>query len=234
MPSSSQRRTALVTGANRGIGLAVAEALGRAGLRIWVGARDAAAGAQAAARLTDAGLQASPLALDVASPASIDAALARLAADGTRVDVLVNDAGVYPPGDALSAEEGAFREAMEVHLFGPLRLARALLPAMRSARHGRIVNVSSGSGSFGEGLSGPAPYAVSKAALNALTVKLAEEAGPHVKVNAVCPGWVRTRMGGRSAPRSVEEGAAGVVWAATLPDDGPSGGFFRDGAPIPW
>ncbi|GAO04361.1 SDR family NAD(P)-dependent oxidoreductase [Anaeromyxobacter sp. PSR-1] len=228
------RRTALVTGANRGIGLAVAEALAARGMAVLLGARDAAAGAQAAAALAARGHAARALALDLSRPGSVDAAVAQLAADGVHVDVLVNNAGVYPQGGVLSAPEEAFREAMEVHLFGPLRLCRALVPAMQRAGWGRVVNVSSGSGSFGEGLEGPAPYCISKAALDALTLKLSGVAGPTVKVNAACPGWVRTRMGGEEAPRSVERGAEGIVWLATLPDDGPSGGFFRDGRLIPW
>jgi NAD(P)-dependent dehydrogenase (short-subunit alcohol dehydrogenase family) len=228
---SAPARTALVTGSNRGIGRAVAEALARAGHRVVAAAREAS---DAAATARALGPDARPLALDLARVESVEAALAALAAEAIHVDVLVNDAGVYGEGDALGAPLAAFRLAMEIHLFGPLRLAQALVPPMRAARWGRVVNVSSGAGSFGEGLSGPAAYCVSKAALDALTVKLAEVAGPHVKVNAVCPGWVRTRMGGEGAPRSIEQGAAGVIWAATLPDDGPTGGFFRDGKPIPW
>jgi NAD(P)-dependent dehydrogenase (short-subunit alcohol dehydrogenase family) len=232
--SAPPTRTALVTGANRGIGLAVAEALTNAGLAVVLAARDLGAAEAAALRLAGRGLPARALALDVASPASIDAALGLLAAGRIHVDVLVNNAGVYPQGGVLGADEAAFRQALEVHLHGPLRLCRALVPPMQRAGYGRVVNVSSGSGSFGEGLEGPAPYAISKAALDAMTVKLAEDAGPAVKVNAACPGWVRTRMGGVDAPRAVEEGAAGLVWLATLPDDGPTGGFFRDRRRIPW
>lgn len=236
MPASapSPRRTALVTGANRGLGLAVAEGLAARGMTAIVGARDPGAGAEAAAELVRRGHDARALTIDLARPDSIDAALARLAADAVHVDVLVNNAGVYPQGGVLTAPEAAFREAMEVHLFGPLRLCRALVPAMQRAGWGRVVNVSSGSGSFGEGLEGPAPYCISKAALDALTLKLSGVTGPAVKVNAVCPGWVRTRMGGDDAPRSIERGAESILWLATLPDDGPSGGFFRDGRPISW
>jgi NAD(P)-dependent dehydrogenase (short-subunit alcohol dehydrogenase family) len=212
----------------------VAEALGRRGLRVVLGARDPAAGDEAARALAAAGTDARALALDVSRPDGVDAAVARLAADGVAIDVLVNNAGIYPQGGVLSAPEEAFRAALEVHVLGPLRLARALVPGMQRRGYGRVVNVSSGAGSFGEGLPGPAPYAISKAALDALTVKLAEEAGPHVKVNAACPGWVRTRMGGAGAPRDAAQGADGIVWLATLPDDGPTGGFFRDRRAIPW
>ncbi|HUL58387.1 MAG TPA: SDR family NAD(P)-dependent oxidoreductase, partial [Anaeromyxobacteraceae bacterium] len=166
---------------------------------------------------------------------SVEALAVRLLRAGERVDVLVNCAGVYPSADLL-AEGGAaaLREAMEVNFWGPLRTCRAFLPSMNAAGHGRVVNVSSGSGAFSDGLPGPSPYAVSKAALNALTVKLAEEARGDVKVNAACPGWVATRMGGPGAPRTVEQGADGIVWLATLPASGPSGGFFRDRRPIAW
>jgi NAD(P)-dependent dehydrogenase (short-subunit alcohol dehydrogenase family) len=172
--------------------------------------------------------------IDVGDSKSIDRCVAKLEKDGVAVDVLVNNAGVYPPGTVLSSPEEAFRETMEVHYFGPLRLCRALIPHMQKRKYGRIVNVSSGSGSFGEGLEGPAAYCISKATLNAFTFKLAEVAGPHIKVNTVCPGWVRTRMGGWNASRGVIKGAETIVWLATLDDDGPSGKFFRDKKEIPW
>ncbi len=228
--------TALVTGGNRGLGLAVCRALGAAGVRVLLGSRDAAAGQAAAAELVDAGSDVRPVAIDVADPAGIDRALAGLQAVDLAVDILVNNAGVLTDGDALGTPEEAFREAFEVHVFGPLRLARALVPGMRARGMGRVVNLSSGYGSFGEGgiAESPSSYGVSKAALNALTVSLAAAAGPAVKVNAVCPGWVRTRMGGPEAPRAIEEAVDGIVWLATLPDDGPTGGFFRDRQPIPW
>src|SRR5262249_39829739 len=155
---------------------------------------------------------------------------------GGRVDVLVNNAGVYPQGGVLGATIEGYREALEVNFWGALRTIRAFVPRMVRAGYGRIVNVSSGSGSFGEGLEGPAPYCVSKVAMNALTLKLAQEVRGDVKVNAVCPGWVRARMGwgGSGAELGVEESVDTILWLATLPQTGPTGGFFRERAAIPW
>jgi len=221
------QRTALVTGANRGIGLAIAQALSKGGATVILGCRDQAEGIAAAAALP--GAQA--LALDLADPAAIQCALLEL--DG-KVDVLVNNAGVCPEGHAETLDWEAMRKAFEVHLFGPLALIRGVLPGMRSRAYGRIVNLSSGWGSFAEGLTGPFAYSVSKAALNALTLNLARDLEGDLKVNACCPGWVNTRMGGAGAPRTPAQGADTPVWLATLPADGPSGGFFRDRKAIQW
>ena len=227
-------RTALVTGGNRGLGLETCRRLARLGLSVLLGARDEKEGRAAAQALAGEGLDARVERLDVADDGSVGALLRRLGREGRKVDVLVNNAGVYPPGGVLDASAEAWREAFEVNFWGALRLCRAFVPGMLDAGWGRVVNVSSGSGAFAEGLAGPAPYAVSKAAMNALTVKLASEVRGDVKVNAVCPGWVRTRMGGPAAPRSVEKGADTIVWLATLPAGGPNGGSFRDRRPIGW
>lgn len=230
-------RTALVTGGNRGIGLAVCRLLARRGLRVVLASRDREAGEEAAAALgAEAGVVRAE-ALDVASDASVEAVAERLDADRLRVDVLVNNAGIYPSAALLGpGGDEVLREALEVNFLGAVRTCRVFVPAMVRAGYGRVVNVSSGYGSFGEGLEGPAPYSISKAALNALTVKLAEEVAgaPDVKVNAICPGWVHTRMGGRGAPGSPEEAAGSIVRLATLPADGPSGRFFRGEREIPW
>jgi NAD(P)-dependent dehydrogenase (short-subunit alcohol dehydrogenase family) len=228
-------QTALVTGGNRGIGFEVCRQLGAKGYRVIVGSRNGQAGEEAAEALRRQGIDANALVLDVASPESIDTAVAELQARNVAVDVLVNNAGIYPEGDLKDVAMATVREAMEVAFFGPLVLCQALLPGMERAGFGRIVHVSSGLGQITDGLDGGAgPYAVSKTAMNALTNRLATEVSGGIKVNSVCPGWVKTRMGGESAPRDVKDGAAGVVWAATLPADGPTGGFFRDGRPIPW
>jgi NAD(P)-dependent dehydrogenase (short-subunit alcohol dehydrogenase family) len=227
-------RTALVTGANRGIGLEVARQLARAGLRVILTGRSEEAAAEAARPLAAAGLGAMSAGLDVSSQASVAACAARLEGAGERVDVLVNNAGVCPEGDLLELPAAELEGTLAVNFLGALWTARAWMPGMNRRGFGRVVNVSSGYGSFAEGLEGPAAYAISKAALNALTVRLAAEARGDVKVNAACPGWVRTRMGGAAAPRSVEEGADTIVWLATLPAGGPSGGLFRDRAPIAW
>ena len=170
--------------------------------------------------------------LDVASADSI----ARLARSLDAVDILVNNAAIlYDTGNrAATVDLDVVRTALETNLFGAWALAQALLPQLRRSAHGRIVNVSSESGSLASMGGGTPGYQVSKAALNALTRTLAGELrGDGILVNAVCPGWVATDMGGAGG-RPVEEGAASVVWAALLPDDGPTGGFFRDGRPVPW
>jgi NAD(P)-dependent dehydrogenase (short-subunit alcohol dehydrogenase family) len=175
------------------------------------------------------------IALDVTDPASIDRAAANIATRFGGIDILVNNAAAhYDTWErASNADSRIIREALETNLFGAWRLAQALAPAMRAKGWGRVVNVSSEAGSLASmGADTPA-YATSKAALNALTRCLAAELrGTGVLVNAVCPGWTATDMGGGGRP--VSEGAASVVWAVTLPDDGPSGGFFRDGHALPW
>lgn len=229
------QRTALVTGANRGIGLEVARQLAGKGLRVILTGRDAAAVREAADGLSHAG-GASLLAeeLDVSSAPSVEACADRLRRHGVPVDVLVNNAAVYPGEALLTTAPGELRSAFETNFWGPVWTCRAFVPGMVERGYGRVVNVSSGYGAFSEGLEGPAPYALSKAALNALTLRLAGEVRGDVKVNAACPGWVRTRMGGRAATRSVAEGADTIVWLATLGRGGPSGGFFRDRERIAW
>jgi NAD(P)-dependent dehydrogenase (short-subunit alcohol dehydrogenase family) len=175
-----------------------------------------------------------PIRLDVTDQGTIDAARDRIEAGPGRLDALVNNAGVY--GDPVGAADYDLEDAhevLEVNTFGPWRLIEAFLPLMRSSSQPRIVNVSSGAGQLSDMNGGRAAYRVSKAGLNALTRTLASDER-WVKVNTMCPGWVRTDMGGSAASRSVEEGADTAVWLATLPDDGPTGGFFRDRKPIPW
>jgi len=227
-------RTALVTGGNRGIGLEVCRELGAAGLRIVLGARDAAGGEGAARGLRGGGIDARFEQMDVSSDASVAGCAERLARARVSVDVLVNNAAVYPSEPLLDPATDVLRAVMEINFFGASRTCRAFVPGMIERGYGRVVNVSSGSGSFAEGLPGPHAYSISKAALNAFTVKLAAELPGDVKVNSVCPGWVRTRMGGKGATRSVEEGADTIVLLATLPARGPSGGFFRDRKRIRW
>ena len=228
------KRTVLVTGANRGIGLAIARQLATLGNSVLLGSRDLKAGEDAAKALRRLGLDVAPVHVDLAVPATIDAASYEVVRSGSQIDVLVNNAGVLHEKPLLELTDAQFAESSAVHLTGPLRLIRALVPNMIERGYGRIVNVSSGWGAFAEGMGGPGAYGVTKAALNALTVRLAKELPPAVKVNAMCPGWVRTRMGGEAATRTPDEGADTAVWLATLPDDGPTGGFFRDRKPIEW
>jgi NAD(P)-dependent dehydrogenase (short-subunit alcohol dehydrogenase family) len=230
-------RVALVTGANRGIGLEVVRQLALRGFDALLGARDSRKGEAAAAALKEEGLKVVPIHLDVADARSVGEAARLVAERFGRLDVLVNNAAVlYDTWQrATAADLDTVRAAFETNTLGPWRVAQALLPRLRVRGHGRIVNVSSASGSLASMGGGTPAYSVSKAALNALTRMLAAELRPsRVLVNSVCPGWVATEMGGPDAPRTVEEGAASVVWAATLPDSGPTGGFFRDGEPLAW
>jgi NAD(P)-dependent dehydrogenase (short-subunit alcohol dehydrogenase family) len=150
------------------------------------------------------------------------------------VDILINNAGILEKGNVLDVSDEAFDTSMLVNFRMPLYLIRKLTPGMITRGFGRIVNMSSGLGSFAEGLNGSAAYSISKAALNALTLVLSHELPANVKVNSMCPGWVHTRMGGENAPRTPEQAASTAIWLATLPNAGPSGGFFRDKELIAW
>ncbi|GAA3794933.1 SDR family NAD(P)-dependent oxidoreductase [Streptomyces phyllanthi] len=232
--SRSTTRTALVTGGNRGIGLETCRQLAHAGLDVVLAARDAERGRRAARAVERAGGRVRVEELDVTSRASVTACAGRLAGAGVEIDVLVNNAGVYPTDGFFSLDEATFREALDVNLMGAFHTCQEFVPAMTRRGWGRVVNVSSGLGALTDNVPSPAAYGVSKAALNALTLVVSDAAGPAVKVNAACPGWVRTDMGGSWAPTSVEKGADTVVWLATLPDSGPSGGFFRNRSRIDW
>jgi len=237
----AETRIALVTGANRGIGLEILKQLSRAGIMAVLCSRDVEKGREAAAKLASEGLEPPVVALDVTDGASIKAAVEEIVGLFGRIDVLINNAGILREG--ATAEETSVLDisaelAMETYAtnaIGPLRLIQAVVPIMRQGDYGRVVNVSSGAGQLSEMGAGFPAYRMSKAALNALTRITAAELGPApIKVNAMCPGWVRTDMGGPNATRSVEQGAETAVWLATLPDTGPTGGYFRDKAPIPW
>jgi len=224
---------AIVTGANRGIGLEVCRQLAAKGFTVLLGARDIKKGRAVAAKLSS---EVVAVELDVANPEHSSRVVSEINKEYGRIDVLVNNAGVHYDDDetAITADWRVVREAFEVNLFGAWRMAQAVAPLMRAARRGRIVNVSSQAGSLTTMRGGTPAYSTSKAALNALTRVLAGDLdGTGILVNAVCPGWVATDMGG-SGGRPVTEGAAGIVWAATLPDGGPTGGFFRDRKPLPW
>ena len=228
---------ALVTGANRGIGLEVCRQLAGRGFIVLLTARDAEKAKTAAKKLAKAGTV-EPLLLDVASAQSIERAAGDVAERYGYLDVLVNNAGVnYDTWESVANADmnGTVMETIATNLLGPWRVCQAFLPLLHKSRAGRIVNVSSESGSLAQMGAGPPAYQVTKAGLNALTRTLAGELrGTGILVNSVCPGWVATDMGGAGASRSAEEGAAGIIWAATLPDKGPTGGFFRDGQRLPW
>ena len=228
---------ALVSGGNRGIGRDVVRQLGERGIRVVLGSRDLKRGEKVAAELEAKGLRIVAKQLDIRDEASVERVTRELEEKFGRVDILVNNAGITDPwrGTAEDADFDAVKDVLETNLFGAWRLAKAVIPLMRRNGYGRIVNLSSGMGQLSD-MGGHSPgYRVSKTGLNALTRMLASElAGENILINSVCPGWVRTDMGGPGARRSVEEGADTPVWLATLPDGGPSGGFFRDRKPIPW
>jgi NAD(P)-dependent dehydrogenase (short-subunit alcohol dehydrogenase family) len=229
-------RVALVTGGNRGIGFETCRQLARMGFTVVLGARDHGKGQAATGQLAREGLTVRPQQLDVADDASVRAAMHAVEDAYKRLDVLVNNAAIlYDTWQrGVTADLAVVQQALETNLFGAWRVALAALPLMRRGGCGRIVNVSSGAGSLTTMGGGTPAYSVSKAALNALTRILAAELqGTGILVNAVDPGWTATDMGEHGG-RPVADGAAGVVWAATLPDDGPTGGFFYDGQPELW
>jgi NAD(P)-dependent dehydrogenase (short-subunit alcohol dehydrogenase family) len=229
-------RVALVTGANRGIGFEVCRQLATRGFVVFLTARDSEKAENAASNLAGTGTV-KPLLLDVADTRSIQQAAAELAKRYGYLDVLVNNAGInYDTWETVENADinGTVMETITTNLLGPWRVCQAVLPLLRKSNAGRIVNVSSESGSLAYMSAGPPAYQVTKAALNAMTRTLAGELrDARILVNAVCPGWVSTDMGGTGG-RPVADGAAGIVWAATLPDDGPTGGFFQDGKPLLW
>lgn len=227
---SNPTRTALVTGANRGIGLAIAQGLAaRSDVRVLSAARR-----MEDARAAAATMGAEPVELDLTNPVDAETTVAWIETTHGAIDILVNNAAVLVSGDGLEISTKEFADSLAVNAVAPFALMRALGPGMQARGWGRIVNLSSGWGAFAEGMAGPTAYATSKAALNAVTCSFARCLGPSVKVNAACPGWVRTRMGGSEALRSPEQGADTPIWLATLPDDGPTGGFFRDRKRVDW
>ncbi len=226
-------RVAVVTGAKGGLGFETCRQLAERGMKVVLTARRLEVAEEAAARLD--GVTAGEL--DVSDDGSVDAFFTRLADEHGRCDVLVNNAGTIFDGDrgsALDVPADVLLRAIDNNALGAYRCARRALPMMNAEGYGRIVNVSSGMGALNDMGDGYPAYRVSKTALNAITVLLAHQARGDVKVNVICPGWVRTDMGGPSASRSIEESVPGIVWAATLGASGPSGGFFRDGEPIDW
>lgn len=251
MPSSmepGEGHVALVTGGTRGIGRAIAVGLLQLGLRVAVTGTDpvrvAAVATDVAAEAGVAAGDCIGLPLDLRTTDATGDCVAAVVHEFGRLDVLVNNAGIYLeaphyeprlPGSALEEPLEAIKRSFRVNTLGPLMLARAAVPEMRRAGGGRIVNVSSGSGQLHEMGGEDAGYRISKTALNAVTCILAAElSGSGILVNALCPGWVRTDLGSDAAPRSVEEGADTALWLATLPENGPTGGFFRDRTRIPW
>jgi len=221
----------LVSGGNRGIGLEACRALAARGARVLLGARLEADGARAAKLLSSAGAV-TPVALDVDDPESVAALKARVEREFGALDVLVNNAGIYSQAVALDASEDEVAKVLRTNVEGPWRLCRAFVPAMAARGRGRVVNVSSGMGQLSSMSSGSSAYRVSKAALNAFTRTLAADLRGKVSVVSLCPGWVRTDMGGPGAPRDPKDAGEAVAKAAL--EDRRTGVFIRDGKEIPW
>jgi NAD(P)-dependent dehydrogenase (short-subunit alcohol dehydrogenase family) len=231
------QKIALVTGANKGIGFEVAKQLSERGFIVYLTARRQEAGKQAAASLQNDGTRVTFVPLDVSDEMSIKKAAREVAETASHVDVLVNNAGIYPDGEStiLNVDQVLLEKSYVTNTLGPLRVAQAFWPLLAKSKAGRIINVSSGLGSLSEMAAMAPSYSLSKAALNAVTRQLAAALkDKNISVNSVCPGWVRTDAGGPNAQRSVEEGAEGIVWLAAEAPDGLTGRFLRDGKEIPW
>jgi NAD(P)-dependent dehydrogenase (short-subunit alcohol dehydrogenase family) len=231
-------KVAIVTGGSRGIGAAIARRLAAEGAKVVVNyAASKAAAEEVVAAIKAAGGEAVAVKADVGNPAEIPGLFAACKKQFGRLDILVNNAGIMVEEDDANPEHEMqiIRDTMQTNVYGSLFLSRLATPIMKSRRYGRIVNLSSGMGSLTEMGAGYIAYRMSKAALNVVTrVLAAETEGMGILINSVDPGWVKTGMGGRTASRSVEKGAETPVWLATLPDTGPSGGFFRDRKPVAW
>ncbi|HEV7595525.1 MAG TPA: SDR family oxidoreductase [Gemmatimonadaceae bacterium] len=233
----AEQQIALVTGGNRGIGFEICRQLAKLGIRVILGSRDAAKGLNAAGKLLAEHLRVEARELDVASDESIEACMEWVRRDLGRLDILVNNAGIMLEEDDADPKQEIqiIRDTMQTNVYGPILLSRLAIPIMKSRRYGRIVNMSSGMGSLTAMGPGYLAYRMSKAGINVVTrVLAAETQGLGVLINSVDPGWVQTSMGGTGASRTVQKGAETAVWLATLPDKGPTGGFFRDRKTVAW
>ncbi len=229
-------KTVLITGANKGIGHEVARQLGAKGFHVFVGARNAKAGRKAVEEIAKKGGKTTFLEIDVSDNDSVTTAAREFSNMADHLDVLVNNAGIIVDGDSaiLEISDDLFGKTLETNTLGPLRVTRAFTPLLRKSKAPRVVNVSSSGGQLTGGADGWAPaYCISKTALNGVTVQLAA-AMAKFAVNSVCPGWVRTEMGGENASRSVEEGADTIVWLAGEAPQDLTGKFLRDRKEIPW
>jgi NAD(P)-dependent dehydrogenase (short-subunit alcohol dehydrogenase family) len=240
----ARQRIALVTGGNRGIGFEVCRQLAQANYEVILTSRDPEKGQAKAKELKQEGLNVKWLPLDITDSQSIANLHHTILQQDSHLDVLINNAAVFLDKTVTEAKgsEAYFQQVSQIlqktlqtNVAGAFELCERFLPLMVKQNYGRIVNVSSGLGQLSEPHSDALTYSISKTALNGVTCFLANTyKGKDVLINSVCPGWVKTDMGGEEAPRSIQEGAAGIVWAATLPSGGPTGGFFRDGMAIQW
>lgn len=235
---NNEQRIAVVTGGYKGIGLAVSQSLAKQGMLVVIAGRDPNEGNAVVTDLKKQGWSAAYAPLEVTRFDDIERLRNFLDHTYGRLDVLINNAGIFPDRPEvgiLNAKIDTLRSAMETNVYGPVALCQMLIPLMNVHHYGRIVNVSSGMGQLSEMEGGYPAYRLSKTSLNAVTRILAAEVQDSgILVNSACPGWVKTDMGGPDAPRSPEEGADTIVWLATLPEDGPTGRFFRDRKPIDW
>jgi len=231
-----KNQIALVTGANRGIGKQVAIELAEAGALVIVAARNEEEGIATRDMILRKGGRAEHFALDVSKEKSLLSLQDFIDGSYGRLDILINNAGIFlDKGEFVNTTLEELNATFQTNVAGPLRLIQLFLPGMIQNNFGRIVNVSSGMGQLSDMGSGYPAYRISKTAINAITKIAAQEtSGKNIKVNSVCPGWVKTDMGGPNASRSIEKGAETIVWASLLSDDGPSGKFFRDKKEIEW
>ncbi|MBW4644351.1 MAG: SDR family oxidoreductase [Goleter apudmare HA4340-LM2] len=233
-------KVAVVTGGNRGLGFAACSQLAQQGYQVILTSRNEEKGKTAAQQLQNAGLNVQFHLLDVTSDESSEKLAEFIRQQFGKLDVLVNNAGIYIDVQAnsnkiVTAKIETLQKTFETNVYGVLRVTQALLPLMQAQNYGRIVNVSSGMGQLNSMAGGSPGYRISKTALNALTRIFASELqSTNILVNAVCPGWVKTDMGGSEAPRTPEQGVDTIVWLATLPDGSYTGGFFRDRQLIDW
>ncbi|TNE98149.1 MAG: SDR family NAD(P)-dependent oxidoreductase [Deltaproteobacteria bacterium] len=227
-----EKRTILVTGGNRGIGLATVEGLSTdKNNLVLIGCRDLEAGKKEASRL---GENVKAVHLDLSDREGMLGDIEVIRSEFGEPDVLINNAAVLNEGSIFEIDDDQFMQALQVNVLSVYDLIRAFAPSMMEKGYGRIVNISSGWGSFNEGLTGPFSYSFTKASLNAITKTVAQSLSGDVKINSMCPGWVRTRMGGDAAPRTPAEGAQTAIFLANLPAGAPNGSFFRDKSEIPW
>ena len=234
---STTKRVAVVTGGNRGLGFEACRQLAKQGIQVILTSRDTTKGNAAVEKLQAEGLDVVCHALDVTNADSAQQLAEFVRDQFGHLEILVNNAGVLldPGSNLLNTQMQTLQQTLETNVYGPLQLCQALVPLMKTHNYGRVVNVSSGAGQLSDMNGGYPCYRISKTALNAITRILAiEMQGTNILVNSVCPGWVRTDMGGPNASRTPEQGVNTIVSLATLPDNGPTGGFFRDRQPIPW
>jgi NAD(P)-dependent dehydrogenase (short-subunit alcohol dehydrogenase family) len=233
-----EQRIAVVTGANRGIGLEISRQLAQLGIHVVLTARSAAKAAMGCQKLKDEGLNVAYHPCDVTDVTAVQILRDFVKKNYGAADILVNNAGVMldpKGGSASEMSPDVLHNTMATNVYGPAMLCRALVPLMKEKSYGRIVNLSSGLGQLSESGRGTPAYRISKTALNSFTRTLAAElADTNILVNSMCPGWVKSDMGGANAPRTLAQGAETAVWLATIGDDGPRGGFFRDKQPLAW